>query len=579
MTHPSILEANVVAPGLAAGRYQIEVSGNRIRSINRIDPELGVPNASAGASPTGALRSTDVEVLAEDEVLLPAFVDAHTHLLGVGTARFKPNLRGSTSRDEAYERLEAWLVANPGDDPVIAEGWDQSLWPDRAYPTRSEIDRITIRPVALRRVCGHIAVLNSSALAKVGGGWDHVDFESGLARESLPLRLNRIWPRSRVMLERAFEFAQGEAFRLGVTSIQEMGDPTSYGTYARAEADGKLQLRVNHFFQVDALESVIAAGMTAGSGSEHLRIGGIKLFLDGSIGGRTAALSAPYADGRDRRADGHSLAEADGCDAGTLLFSDEELAAHLEQCAHHDLPVALHVIGDRAIEQAVRVLEGLSTAGVSLSAACSPRLEHAEMLTPRLRERAENAGFLFSMQPNFTARWQAPGGLYEQMLGPNRALALNPYRDAYRSGRLLFGSDTMPLDPLLGLRGACCHPDPAQRLSFIEALDVYTEGSSRGAKKPFGSGRLEAGQLADFVALRVARRGSRSGGATDGSSDVSSAAVVVDDSRGSDWFQALERTEMIGAAAGELLDRAHVSGTWVDGRCVYRLAPDRETHP
>jgi predicted amidohydrolase YtcJ len=619
MTHLSNLEANVVAPGLPVGRYRIELSAGRIRRLDRIeepsamaadparmpgDHRGGKPADRSGAMPAdhrGGMfadrsRASEegsfpgLEVLGVDEVLLPAFVDAHTHLLGVGTARLKPNLRGSASREEAFERLASWLSSNPGTDPVIAEGWDQSIWPDPSLPTREEIDRITRRPVALRRVCGHIAVLNSAALTSVGSGWDQVDFETGLAREALPLRLNRVWPRSAETLDRAFELAQLEAFRMGVAAIQEMGDPTSYRTYARAEVAGALRLRVNHFFQLDAIESVIGSGLVAGSGSENLRIGGIKLFLDGSIGGRTAALFQPYVPSADRGSCSSQAATEAASEAGRLLFTDDELARHLERCAQQDLPVALHAIGDRAIEQAVRTLERISRDGISM-APPGPRIEHAELLPPQLAERAISVGCFLSMQPNFTAQWQGDGGLYEQMLGRERALALNPYRDAHRSGRLLFGSDTMPLGPFLGLRGACCHPDPEQRLSFLEAVDAYTSGSARGVRRPFGNGRIAVGEPADFVALRLdvsstpgapGDRSSESAGLADRSSPGSmdrlrASHLTVPTGPHSKllpgWFERLARPEMVGAAAGGLLDRLVVSGTWVNGRCVHRLGP------
>ena len=566
----------MVAPGLPPGRYRIEIKGGRIHSLAPIAPDVSMPRSEDSTS----LDASATEVLRDDEILIPAFVDAHTHLLGVGTSRLKPNLHDSFSREEAFARLAAWLSSHPGDDPVIAEGWDQSGWADPTFPTRDEIDRITARPVALRRVCGHIAVLNSAALARVGTGWDQVDFETGLALEALPLRLNRVWPRSTEMLDQAFEIAQEEAFRCGVAAIQEMGDPASYRTYGRAEAAGKLMLRVSHFFQLDALESVIGSGMVAGMGSEFLRVGGIKLFLDGSIGGRTAALFEPYATPRGTSGSGEieaapararssealsrenaprepgsrqsgalpreTASEANG--AGALLFSDEDLARQLQRCSEQDLPVALHAIGDRAIDQAVRILERLRRDGFAL-AAPGPRIEHAELLPESLRSRAVAAGAFLSMQPNFTAQWQGEGGLYERMLGPARARALNPYRDAYRSGRLLFGSDTMPLGPIRGLRGACCHPDPEQRLSLLEAIEAYTAGSAQGVRRPFGSARVAVGEPADLVALQI----------SDGEPDVT--------------VERIADPAMMGAAADGLLNHTRVSRTWVNGRSVYRSSP------
>lgn len=540
-TTPDRVEAYVLAPGLD-GAYRLELSAGSIRGIVPIAPaELVTP-------------SDDPRLLRFDSrfVIVPGFVDGHTHLLGVGTSRSKPDLHDAESKQEALDRLAQWLAAHPGDDPVIAEGWDQSLWKDPAFPTRAELDAIAgTRPAVCRRVCGHIAVFSSAALARVGTNWENLDEESGIAREQLPLSIGRLLPMSPEVLAEAAAVAADVALSRGVTWAHEMGDARSFRAFSSAGSLGRFPVRVSHYFMADLIDSLCATGVRTGFGDQRLRVAGIKFFLDGSFGGRTAALRGSYAD-------------ASG--SGDLLWTDANLEASLRRCAEADLPVAMHAIGDRAILQAISVIERLKSQGIE-PASPGPRLEHAESLAPDLFERACAAGFFFSMQPNFTARWQGQGQLYEQALGAERAMALNPYRRALGSGRLVFGSDTMPLDPALGISGAVEHPDPSQRLSGMEALQAYTTGSASAVRSPFHAGRLEPGSPADFVVLRADSRLGKLLRAGNAGARDNVRGEGVAHGRSSAGSGVYPR-----ATSPSALD---VVSTWIDGDCKYHApSPD-----
>lgn len=473
-----ILEGELLDPGRLAGPGRLVWSAGRIEECSPLAP--GTPSApEARRLPPGCL-------------LLPGFVDAHTHLIGLGFEFLRPNFAAARSREEVYAILAAWLDDHPGDEPVIGEGWDQSLWADPAPPRREDLDRVAPRRrVFLRRVCGHVGVANSRALEDLGSKWDGLDQETGLALEALPLSISRRWPASAEQMDEAVRLGQEEAWRRGVTGIHEMGHAGTFRAFGRADAGGRLQLRVTHFFAAELLEAIEAAGLSPGLGGGRLRVGGIKLFLDGSIGGRSAAVRTPYPAPPGGREDG----------SGLLLWTDEKLRTVLRRAFAGGFQPAMHAIGDRAIEQALAAVETLRAEG-AVPPPPGPRIEHAEMLDAGLLERARRAGCILSMQPNFTARWQNPGELYDQILGPDRARALNPFRAARATGRLVFGSDTMPLDPLLGLRGACRHPVAAERLDFAEAVACYTGAAAAAVTHPFGNGSLAAGAPADFVLLR-----------------------------------------------------------------------------
>jgi hypothetical protein len=495
----------------------------------------GLPSGATDAGPlrlpAGPLR------LPAGYFVVPGFVDAHTHLVDLGLEYLRPNCGGSTSRAEALARVADWLRAHPGSDPVISEGWDQSDWVDPMPPTRIDLDAIcSDRPLALRRVCGHVTVFNSCALESLGTAHEGLDPRSGLALEHLPLTIGRLWPPEDAVMDQAVQLGQAEAWRRGVTAIHEMGHPGTFRAFGLAQVAGRLRLRVTHFFPIERLEAVEAAGLVPGLGGEWLRVGGVKFFLDGSIGGRTAAVRVPYP----------AAAGATSGGEGMLLWEDLPLRKALEKAVGLGFPPAMHAIGDRAISQAISVVERMRSDGVVFPPP-GPRLEHAEMLDAELLARGASAGFLFSMQPNFTARWQHTGGLYEQILLPPRAAALNPYRAVALTERLIFGSDTMPLDPLLGLAGAIRHPLPTERLCFRSALRRYTQAAAAAVPSPFGNGTLEPGAPADFVVLRLPP-------------DASFPFAP-------------------GVAGSPPVERMEVAATWVGGECVHADAAFREAVP
>jgi predicted amidohydrolase YtcJ len=224
------------------------------------------------------------------------------------------------------------------------------------------------------------------------------------------------------------------------------------------------------------------------------RIGG-DLSLDGSIGARTAHLSEAYVDG-------------DG--TGTRSFDDDDLSEFLHNAHLGGLQVGLHVIGDAAIEQAVssweRVYRSLDSRERRHFRARRHRLEHFEMASEELVERAGMLGLAISVQPAFDALWGHPGGMYERRLGEKRARSMNPFRSSLARGIEVGGGSDSPvtaLDPWFGVRALESHHDAAQRFSREEAVRLFTSGGARLAHLEDKKGRLEPGVQADFVAYDV----------------------------------------------------------------------------
>jgi predicted amidohydrolase YtcJ len=219
-----------------------------------------------------------------------------------------------------------------------------------------------------------------------------------------------------------------------------------------------------------------------------VKIGGVKSFMDGSIGARTAALSEPYTDDKTNK--------------GRMLIRQKEIAALLRKAVKNDIQTVTHAIGDSAIESLISAFEGLSESERSKVKNQRHRIEHAEMISESQIRRAVSLGLILSMQPNFVGVWQQEGGLYEQRLGPERVASMNMFRVALDNGaRVCFGSDGMPYGPLYGIWSATTHPNPKVRITVDEALRCYTMESAYSAFMDKTIGSLTEGKRADFVVL------------------------------------------------------------------------------
>ncbi len=391
--------------------------------------------------------------------LTPGFHDAHVHLLHEGLARTRCDFSGCRSLTEALERLGDYCSAAPEEITAIwGERWDESLWPERRAPGPEELDRIeSRRPVVLRRICGHRAALNSEALRVASASLGPLD-PGGQLVEEQAWGLAKLWPPSPTERRDALLAAQETAFGLGITRVSEMGGTGALETYRALARSGELRLTVLLYLRPTQIEEALDLREETRRSPSALRVGGIKIFTDGSIGARTAALRDPYADRRDER--------------GLLLMSDADLRDCLRRCREHELPVAIHAIGDRALDQVIGELARL--AGDAPLPAGWASVEHAELVDEKLLEVSKRIGLTLSMQPNFVSQWDGPGGLYDEALGVVRRRRMNPFAEVRRRGiPLTFGSDCMPLDPALGLSGAVHHPEPASRLDPSEALSVY----------------------------------------------------------------------------------------------------------
>jgi len=468
-----ISNANLEVLGFGKRATSIRVEGD---SIARIGRELGA-------------RPAEQVIDAGGRIVLPGFIDSHAHLLFREFDLISVDLAETTSVDEIISLLEAKSKEVGPSEWIIGNSWDDSKIADFQSLNKDRLDRLgTANPIFLQRICGHIAVLNSTAFAILSessdfGRIEHlVDPESGFVREDalqVTRRLVKLDFADRVTgVRRAVQ----EVLALGVTSLCEMhSTPEQYAVLSQGARPLQVFVYLNF---VDERSFEFLAQRRA---SPHCRASGLKLVVDGSIGARTAAVSKPYSGTSEK---------------GMLLFSPERILRVVREATERNVQLAIHAIGDLAVDA---VLSAFEHAGASKATwDCRHRLEHCELLPAPLErtvERIKSVGLVASMQPNFISNWARPDGLYGQRFGDGWA-GTNAFGPLRRSGVVVaFGSDSMPPGPVYGLRGAVEHPHEPFRLSLSEAVEAYTSAGAYAVFEERRLGRLVEGAQADIVIL------------------------------------------------------------------------------
>ncbi len=412
--------------------------------------------------------------------VLPGFVDGHTHLLNMGMNMVHINLSEIDSFDEASYYLTKRLES--GDTYkgwLIGTDFDETKWKKVKRPSKNDLDGIsTTTPIALIRICTHLAVCNSKALELLGEG-ENIDPETGIIKEEQLWHLDEVIGVNREDRKEGIKRAVERAQQLGVTCAHEIVDREGWEAYRELDREGALKLRVRCYIRYNELgdlEPIVE--------SPYLSLKGVKVFVDGSLGGHTAALEEDYEDDPGNR--------------GMLLLSQDELEEIIEVAEERGFQVMAHAIGDRALTVTLDAFETAATRTRELR----HRIEHAEVLSDVNIRRIRDLNIILSVQPNFAYQWSQPRGMNERRLGPERLKMCNPYWNAQRSLiKMAFGSDTMPLGPLFGVFSAVNHPLLEQRISTYNALQCYITNSAYAGMDEEHLGQLSNGMAADFVVL------------------------------------------------------------------------------
>ncbi len=449
---------------------------------------------------------------------LPGLQDAHGHIEGLGKALETVDLRGVPSYAELIERVAAQAERQPAGTWVEGCGWDQNLWPLQQFPEHGALsERVREHPVFLRRIDGHAALCNQSALSACGleaepgrlptlEGGEILRAADGRASgvlidAAMDLVAGHIPAPDEATRERRLLAAQQALLAVGLTCVHDMGvDRWTVRTLERLRDEGRWNLRVVLYLGMgaDTRAEDLAGFPQAADAADVLAVPGVKLYIDGALGSRGAALLEDYSDRPGYR--------------GLLQMQPEELKGCLELCGRLGLQPATHAIGDRGNRIVLDAYAGALRADAGF-AALRPRIEHAQVVAPEDWPRFRALGVVASMQPTHCTSdmpW------VPQRLGLERSLGAYAWRRlAPDPSALAFGSDfpVEEIDPLCGVYVALTRQDaqgnppggffPGERLDAREALCAFTFGAARACRQEDRRGRLAPGFAADLTVLDV----------------------------------------------------------------------------
>lgn len=402
--------------------------------------------------------------------IYPGFIDSHTHLLWYGLNLVRCDLSGVNSEEEIYERIEIYLGEKSNVNYVIAEGFDETTFKKNGFPSINKMDeRFPDIPVIVRRICGHIAVVNTKAYKLLKKHINkNFDAKTGIVKEGIILSLNTVLKPGKAEKLSALKEAQKKLFSLGITTISDMATDDSFEIYNSKD------LELNVFFYYPALFS---KNLNEWRDNDNAVLKGLKLFTDGSIGGRTAAISIPYTDSGTK---------------GEIILSEKDFQKAVHEANKKNYQLAVHAIGDRAIEFALD----------NLKKRRNDRIEHFELSSKKHIERVKEQKIFLSMQPNFIGNWSMPGQMYEQRLSEKYFKFNNAVNSINKQNIPMgFGSDCMPPSPIYGIESLKNAFFANQRINPTEALKFYTEGSAEIMFEKRLYGKIKKGYYADFTIL------------------------------------------------------------------------------
>lgn len=442
--------------------------------------------------------------------VLPGLVDGHAHLYQLGVAMGELDLKKLTSAQAVADEVRRAAADRPRGEWILGRGWDQNLWTPPEFSTHDVLDAAAPdHPVALGRIDGHAIWVNGAALRLAGIDAGTPDPAGGrivrdakgkptgvLIDRAMELVLGRIPAPAPEGRERTILAAADWAVAHGLTGVHEMGGhPETVAAYRRLAAQGKLKLRVVAYLRGEGTTGGLEwlAGLAPDDdpdGTARFVARGVKIFADGALGSRGAALLAPYAD--------------DPGNSGLLLATPEELARAVEIAVAGGWQLATHAIGDRANRI---VLDAYERAGPERRF----RIEHAQVVAPEDLPRFARLGVIAAMQPVHAT---SDMGWADERLGPERLAGAYAWRSLLASGAHVVGGSDFPFDepsPMVGLYAATTRQDregqppggwlPEQRLGFEEAVRLYTVEAAWASFVENHRGKLVAGFVADLTVL------------------------------------------------------------------------------
>jgi predicted amidohydrolase YtcJ len=447
-----------------------------------------------------ALKSKSTETInLHGRTVLPGFHDSHIHLLNYGMLLRTLDLSHARSIEEIKRQVKRWTAAAPRNAWVLGRGWDDEKLRERRYPTRDDLDLASSSPVFLKRICGHVAVANSAALSLAriddravdpNGGQILRDSRgrlSGVLRETAIELVEKVVPESMDETKTALAQASRKLSKLGLTSLHcIISSLTELNALRDLKREQRIPQSIYAILPASLIDSLESLRHSEEEGGDHFRIEGIKLYLDGSLGARTAALNQPYHD--------------DPTSSGMMTLSNRELRKLLSRAKASKFQLCIHAIGDRAVDLAVHLLG--ETFGTKGCKELRHRIEHASIVNSESMMKMRRLGIIASIQPRFvySDQWA------EERLGRRRLPQLYPFRSMRKAGILLTAGSDCPVEdpnPFEGIWSAMARPglSQAERLTVNDVLTAYTKNPSYASFAENFRGTLAPGKAADMIVL------------------------------------------------------------------------------
>ncbi len=461
-----------------------------------------------------AKRAADAKVFdGKGRTMLPGLIDAHGHVMGLGFMSLQADLTGTTSLDAALGKIKSFAASHPDDRWIIGRGWNQVMWKLGRFPTAKELDAVVAdRPAWMERIDGHAAWANSAALKLAGiskatkdpvGGRIERDAEGNptgmFVDAAMELIGNKIPPATDAQLDAALVAALDMMASVGLTGVGDAGiDLATFKRYQRFADAGKLSARINAMIggTGEDFDAISKDGPLLGYGHDFLSVRSVKLYADGALGSRGAAMLMPYSD--------------DAKNSGLLFSKPDEMTAMINKAFGHGYQVCVHAIGDKGNRE---VLDSFAASYKTYpeAKALRNRIEHAQVVSVDDIPRFVDLNLIASMQPTHAT---SDMNMAEDRVGHERIKGAYAWRTFLKQGTRIAGGSDFPVEspnPFFGLYSAVTRQDheghppggwyPKQAMTMTEALRAFTLDAAYAAHQEDTLGTLTPGKWADFILI------------------------------------------------------------------------------